>query len=83
MVVFRDIKAPLLSIDVAKKLNIVNINTKGSPEHHEFEPKKCAAGTTQNPKSILTPFNEGKMFLNLKPVVSRAQLTQSLVIPNY
>ena len=32
LVVFRDIKTPLLSIDVAKKLNIVHINTKGSPE---------------------------------------------------
>ena len=36
LVVFRDIKTPLLSIDFAKKLNIVYINT---PEHPEFEPK--------------------------------------------
>ena len=64
LVVFRDIKTLLLSIDVAKKLNIVYINTKGSPEHPEFEPKKYAAGATQNPKSILTPFNKGKIFLN-------------------
>ena len=33
LVVFRDIKTPLLSIYVAKKLKIVRINTKGSPEH--------------------------------------------------
>ena len=44
LVVFRDIKTPLLSIDVAKKLNIVHIHTKGSPEHPEFEAKKYAAG---------------------------------------
>ena len=64
VVVFRDIKTPLLSIYVAKKLNIVRINTKGSPEHPEFEAKKYAAGATQNPKSILTPFHKGKVFLN-------------------
>ena len=64
LVVFRDIKTTLLSIDIAKKLNIVHINTKGSPEHPEFEAKKYAAGVTQNPKSILTPFNKGKAFLN-------------------
>ena len=64
LVVFGDIKTPLLSIDVAKKLNIVRINNKGSPEHPEFEAKKYAAGATQNPKSILTPFNKGKVFLN-------------------
>ena len=64
LVVFRNIKTPLLSIDVAKKLNIVYINTKGSPGHPEFEAKKYAAGATQNPKSILTPFNKGKIFLN-------------------
>ena len=54
----------MLSIDVAKKLNIVHINTKGSPGHPEFEAKKYAAGATQNPKSILTPFNKGKIFLS-------------------
>ena len=64
LVVFRNIKTPLLSIDVAKKLNIVHINTKGSPGHPEFEAKKYAAGATQNTKSILTPFNKGKIFLN-------------------
>ena len=52
LVVFRDIKTPVLSINVAKKLKIVYINTKGSPEHPEFEAKKYAAGATQNPKSI-------------------------------
>ena len=36
LVVFRDIKTPLHFIDVAKKLNIVLINTKGSSEHPEF-----------------------------------------------
>ena len=45
-------------------MNIIHINTKGSPEHPEFEAKKHAAGATQNPKSILTPFNKGKFFLN-------------------
>ena len=64
LVVFRDIETPLLSIDVAKKLNIVHINTKGYPEHPEFEVKKYAAGATQNPMSILTPFNKSKVFLN-------------------
>ena len=62
LIIFRDIKTPLLSIDVAKKLNIVHINTKGSAAHPEFEAKKYAAGATQNPKSILTPFNKGKVF---------------------
>ena len=64
LVVFRDIKTLLISIDVAKKLNIVHIKIKGSQEHPEFESKKYAAGATQNPKSILTPFNDGKVFLN-------------------
>ena len=64
LVVFRGIKTPLLSIDVAKKLNIVYVNTKKSPEYLEFEAKKYAAGATQNPKLILTPFNKGKVFLN-------------------
>ena len=50
LVVFSDIKTPLLFIDVAKKLNIVHINIKRSPEHPEFEAKKYAAGATQNPK---------------------------------
>ena len=39
LVVFRDIKTPLLSIDVARKLNIVYINTKRSSKHPEFEAK--------------------------------------------
>ena len=64
LVVFRYIKTPLLSIDVVKKLSIVRINTKGSPEHPEFEAKKYAAGAIQNPKSILISFNKGKVFSN-------------------
>ena len=64
LIVFRDFKTPLLSIDVAKKLNIIYINTKGSQKHPEFEAKKYAAGATQNQKSILTPFNKDKVFLN-------------------
>ena len=49
LVVFRDIKTPL-PINVAKKLNSVYINIKGSPEYLEFEAKKYAAGATQNTK---------------------------------
>ena len=64
LVVFRDIKTPLLSINVAKKLNIAHINTKVSPEHPEFKAKKYAVSATQNPKSVLTLFNKGKVFLN-------------------
>ena len=52
LVVFGNIKTPLLSIDVAKKLNIVHINTKGSPEHPEFLPK--AATNRQRLETIQT-----------------------------
>ena len=48
LVIFIDIKTPLLCIDIAKKLNIVYINNKGSIEHPEFKPKKCAAETITN-----------------------------------
>ena len=74
LVVFRDTKTPLFSIDVAKKLNIVHINTKGSPEPTEFEAKKYAAGATQNPKSILTPFNKSKVFLKYETCCSSSTI---------
>ena len=74
LVVFIDIKTPLHSIDVVKKLNIVHINTKGSPENPAFEAKKCAAGATQNPKSILIPFNKDKVFLNCETCCSSSTI---------
>ena len=60
LVVFIDVKTPLLCIDFAKKLNIVHINTKGSPEHRDFKPKKSEAEATQNTKSNLIPFQKNK-----------------------